>query len=555
MTTENKLFTDLCAEALSRAGLEVTDAEQTRVLGLSEFLVRMAQRDPVEFQTWLAASEYTTELTAERIDVWVAHLAAQVALDEEQESSGPLLLARLQQHIRTLRNRVQRIVIWRHLSRRASVTETTHALSTLADGLVQVALDASERAMIRSEGEPLDEAGERQHLVVFALGKLGGRELNLSSDIDLICAYPHSGKTGKSGKTNQQFFVQVVQRLVKALSETTTEGFGFRVDLRLRPYGDSGPIVQPFAAMERYFETSGRDWERYALIKARPCAGSIAAGEELLERLRPFVYRRYLDFAAIAAMRDMCSLIRRDHEAHSRNVKLGAGGIRDIEFLAQMLQLIWGGRVPGLRTNSLAAALDALVGEQLLSVTQRATLWECYVKFRNAEHVLQAIRDEQTHSLPENEIDQLRLALALGHDSYAEFEAELQAARGAVLECAGQWLDVELSNATVSDGEDSTGTAGAQLWALAEHTRQSTGARADAGPELELHESLAGRSVQIVRELRNAAERDPEGVVLSRLDALMPGLLGDVLSAVLQCRGRAESRGAERRHAKRVVDG
>jgi len=484
------------------AELNLHDDEQVQLLGLSEFLARMAQRDSAEFQTWLDAFSYTQATTINEILELTAELSALFPPERAEQAELP----QLQRALRKLRNRVQRKVIWRHLSRRASHAETVEVLSALADALLEISLAWSEAVVANTEGEPQDDDGTTQHLVIFALGKLGGRELNLSSDIDLVCAYPESGCTSKTNKTNQQFFVQVVQLLVKVLGENTGDGFGFRIDLRLRPYGESGPVVQPFAAMERYFETSGRDWERYALIKARACAGSVAAGTQLLGRLRPFVYRRYLDFAAIDSMREMRALIRRDHSSHAGNVKLGAGGIRDVEFLVQMLQLIWGGRVEALRTNSLAAALDGLVAENLLSLEEREILWNSYERSRDVEHCLQAFRDEQTHSLPQSADDQLRLSAALGFSDYASLESELSASQNQVVECLSRWLDV--------DGESETGIAPvAQLL-----------------PKDAIRESVPGRSLKVLTDLEVAAARSPEGAVVERLGRLTPLLLEDVLA-------------------------
>jgi len=490
-------------EVAQRTGLALRDAEQYQLLGLSEFLARMALRDSTEFQLWLDSESYSQATTVEEVRSLTQELAALFPPEHAERAELP----QFQRAVRKLRNRIQRKVIWRHLSRRSSYAETVRCLSFLADALLEVCLAWSESVVTAAEGEPQDDEGGLQHLVIFALGKLGGGELNLSSDIDLICAYPESGSTAKTNKTNQQYFVQVVQLLLKVVSENTGDGFGFRIDLRLRPYGDSGPIVQTFAAMERYFETSGRDWERYALIKARACAGNITAGMQLLERLRPFIYRRYLDFAAIESMREMRALIRRDHRSHAQNVKLGAGGIRDVEFLAQMLQLIWGGRVESLRTNSLALGLDGLVAENLLSWDERKILWTAYELSRNVEHCLQAFRDEQTHSLPTDEDDQLRLAVALGFSSYDSLEHELRASQELVVECLSRWLDVDDD----AQAEDTSVTA--------------------LMPAEAIREVVPGRSLQVLADLRRAAESSPEGVVTGRLERLLPLLLEHALAA------------------------
>ena len=488
-------------DVASLAGLTLHDEEQAQLLGLSEFLAQMARRDSEEFQRWLDEKRYLHPATSADIVAATEELATLFPAERAERTELP----QFQRALRKLRNRIQRKAIWRHLSRRASHAETVAVLSTLADSLLRLCLAWSEALVAGVEGEPLDDNGKPQHLVIFALGKLGGRELNLSSDVDLVCAYPESGSTSITNLTNQQFFVQVVQLLLKLLSEYTGDGFGFRIDLRLRPYGDSGPIVQPFAAIERYYETSGRDWERYAWIKARACAGSISAGALLLNRLRPFVYRRYLDFAAIDSMREMRALIRRDHKTHADNVKLCAGGIRDVEFLAQMLQLVWGGRVEVLRTNSLAVALDGLVLENLLSTSERTLLWESYEFSRDVEHCLQAFRDEQTHSLPGASEDQLRLAVALGFPDYAALELALRESQGRVVDCLSRWLDIDEDPPSVTD------TTGELL------------------AEGSIREAIPGRATQVIDDLRAAAARSPEIAVVERLERLIPLLLEDVL--------------------------
>jgi glutamate-ammonia-ligase adenylyltransferase len=261
-------------------------------------------------------------------------------------------------------------------------------------------------------------------MVVFALGKLGAVELNLSSDVDLLFAYPDAGLLRDSEKTNQAFFLRLGQRLVQTLDNVTADGFAFRVDMRLRPYGDSGALVTNFAALERYYEEQGRGWERYALIRARVCAGDRVAGAQLLAILRPFVYRRYLDFGAVEALREMKQRVDRERGAAKLrdNIKLGPGGIRDVEFVVQMLQLIWGGRYPELRIGRTLEALGALADVQLILPEVRRCLRDGYVFLRDTEHKLQGFNDTQTQMLPSGSRDQVRLAWLMG---FADFEAFL----------------------------------------------------------------------------------------------------------------------------------
>ena len=230
---------------------------------------------------------------------------------------------------------------------------------------------------IAESGEPIGaDSSTPQRLVVIALGKLGAGELNLSSDVDLIFAYPEPGANRDGSRTNQQFFLKLSQRLIQVLDTITTDGFVFRVDMRLRPYGDSGALVLHFDAIEQYYEEHGRDWERYAWIRARPCAGDLDAGQRLIESLRPFVFRRYLDFGAIQALRVMKARIdgERDRVAMRTDIKLGPGGIREVEFIAQMRQLIWGGRQRALQCRGVVETLAVLAQTKLLPADQARRL-------------------------------------------------------------------------------------------------------------------------------------------------------------------------------------
>jgi glutamate-ammonia-ligase adenylyltransferase len=310
---------DKAAQAVARLPppLQHSGDEALRyVCALSDFAATAAQRHA----DWLGEA-----LTNDR---FAAPLGRDVlAADTEQALAAADDMEALQHQLRVLRNRHQLWIVWRHLVHRAPLEETTAALSALADVLIDGALTVVHRWCVDRDGEPRDAAGRPQRLVVLALGKLGAAELNLSSDVDLIFAYPEPGETSR-GKTNQQFFVRVGQQLIQALDTVTADGFAFRVDMRLRPFGKSGPLAMHFAALEDYYVGHGRDWERYALIKARACAGDLAAGAALLDTLRPFVYRRYLDFGAIDALRDMKSRIYAERHDPD-DLKLGPGGNRD----------------------------------------------------------------------------------------------------------------------------------------------------------------------------------------------------------------------------------
>ncbi len=320
-------------------------------------------------------------------------------------------------------------IIWRDLTRKASLTETLEDLSELADISIRQALDHLYAWALAKQGVPRSVDGEQQRLVVLAMGKLGARELNLSSDIDLIFAYPEVGQVeGGRYQTNEQFFIRLCQQLIKALGGLTADGFVFRVDARLRPFGESGPLAMNFDAMEEYYQSQAREWERYAMVKARVVAGDSDAGERLMEMLRPFVYRRYLDFGAFESLREMKLLISRElkRKGMADNVKLGPGGIREVEFIGQAFQLIRGGRDPDLQIRPILPVLGLLAEKELLPDYVVRELKEAYEFLRLVENRIQAWQDAQTHLLPEDATGRLRMARAMGFDAWEAFFETLE---------------------------------------------------------------------------------------------------------------------------------
>lgn len=307
------------------------------------------------------------------------------------------------------------------------VDATLAGATTLAETCLQCALQALEQQFSTRHGQVIAEDGSVQRLVVFGLGKLGGGELNFSSDVDLVYAYPQAGQSdGARPLAAEEYFARLGQQLARLLDETTADGFSHRVDLRLRPFGSAGRVALSFNGMDQYFQREGRDWERYAWLKARAVAGDIAAGEAWLETLRPFVYRRYLDFTALDGLRDMKAAITAEVAHHARldDIKRGPGGIREIEFLAQSLQLIRGGREASLRERRLLPALQALVDLGQIDPPTGQALADAYRFLRRVENRLQMLRDAQTHALPQGEPERERIALGLG---YAHWQALLEA--------------------------------------------------------------------------------------------------------------------------------
>jgi glutamate-ammonia-ligase adenylyltransferase len=305
--------------------------------------------------------------------------------------------------------------------------------SELADVLINAAYEWLYTAFCDKYGTPQGEHGP-QPLLILGMGKLGGKELNFSSDIDLIFCYPTSGELAEKRKPmeHQKFFTKLAQRLIFALNQTTQDGQVFRVDMRLRPLGESGPLVMNMDAFEDYYQEQGREWERYAMIKARVINAKDKAHQseyvqELQAILRPFVFRRYIDYSAIDSLRKMKSLINQEVRRRGlvNNIKLGAGGIREVEFIAQSFQLIKGGRLRELQITSLIATLDALIEEDLLPLPIVQQLMESYLFLRKVEHSLQQFADQQTQELPDSPVDKARLCSVMQFANYADFKRKL----------------------------------------------------------------------------------------------------------------------------------
>jgi glutamate-ammonia-ligase adenylyltransferase len=379
---------------------------------------------PVEFSRHLARLlQARPELAAELAPAAAPLDAAQVGAWLAAE---PLNEDNLKPALRRLKQRAMARIAGRDLSGAAELAEVVEGMSLVADAAVAAALEVSEAALVARYGEPRNAAGERQRLIVVGMGKLGGRELNVSSDIDLIFVYPEDGDTdGQRSISNFEFFTRLGKGLIGALAEITGDGQVFRVDMRLRPNGDSGPLVCCFEMLENYFVTQGREWERYAWIKARPLTGE--RWEELEAIRRPFVFRKYLDFGTINAMRELHAQIRREvaKKDMANNVKLGPGGIREIEFIAQVFQLIRGGRDRALQIKPTLDVLKLLVDRGQLELDAVVELSSAYRFLRRLEHRLQYLDDAQTHALPENPEDQARVARAMGFANYEALLMEL----------------------------------------------------------------------------------------------------------------------------------
>ena len=364
------------------------------------------------------------------------------------------LLVPLKSALRLFRRREMVRIAVRDLAGISDLNDTMADLSALAAAAIDGALGLLFDRMCMTEGVPEDNAGNRQHLVVIGMGKLGAGELNFSSDVDLIFTFPTHGQTrgGQRSLSNETFFTRLCRHLIQTIGENTADGFVFRVDTRLRPFGDGGPLVMNFDHMEDYYQLQGREWERYALIKADVVAGDRNAGQQLLRRLRPFVYRRYLDFGVFESLRQMKQKITtevRRKKLHD-NIKLGSGGIREIEFFGQMFQLIRGGVLPVLQQPPIQIVLDTLEKEGFVPKPVCRELIAAYRFFRKTEHRLQEADDQQTHALPHDPIARLQLARSMGFDTWEDYRQVLDGHRERVrLHFDGL---LELETGATSDG-------------------------------------------------------------------------------------------------------
>ncbi len=374
------------------------------------------------YSRWVNADPGRPAMVTELAKLSLSRTGFAALLQKDTDAGLPLPRA-----MRRLRNLVIAVLIERDLSGRADFAEVVDTISRFADFAVQTHLAEISAEMSALHGTPIgEESGQEQQLIVLGMGKLGGFELNVSSDIDLIFVYAEDGETRTTSAeqrqlSNHEYFARLGKRLIAAIAEITEDGFTFRVDMALRPNGGSGPLAASFNMVEEYFIVQGREWERYAWVKARALTGRASDIALLDGIIRPFVYRRYLDFGAIDAIRNMHAQIRAEvirqetrHPERSNNVKLGRGGIREIEFLAQVFQLIRGGRDPALRERSTRGVLQTLAEKGLLSQPCVAQLLHANEFLRNLEHRLQYIEDAQTHTLPSNPADQLTVANMMG---------------------------------------------------------------------------------------------------------------------------------------------
>ena len=395
----------------------LTDEQLTQlseVFALSDFVAESLIKQPD-----LVNSLFESNLlnSAQRADSIINELSTALSTTETEQQ--------LHRALRQFRRKHMVVIAWRELLNLSTLEESFEHTSLLADQLILQSLDWLYQQLCKQQGTPIGESGKAQTLYVFAMGKLGGKELNFSSDIDLIFTYPERGETqgGRRVIENNQFFTKLGQQLIAALHQITVDGFVYRVDMRLRPFGESGPLVTTFNSIEDYYQTHGREWERYAMVKARVLGEEGDYKQELEKMLKPFVFRRYIDFSAIESLRKMKAMISAEvrRKGLKDNIKLGMGGIREIEFVAQAFQLIHGGRHGELQCRGLQQTLMEIAKMGALPEERVTCLLTSYSFLRSVENILQQIGDQQTQTLPDNELDKLRLIKVMKFDDWDTF--------------------------------------------------------------------------------------------------------------------------------------
>jgi glutamate-ammonia-ligase adenylyltransferase len=488
------------------------------VFAASDFVSQGCTRQPEFFIDLISSGDLLEPL--HRLD-FIARAPAIIAAGQSQTMPEGEFIAAL----RRWRKREMVRIAWRDLAGWASLDETLRELSMFADTAIQRAYEHARTTLVARYGEPRSATGEAQPLVVIGMGKLGGGELNFSSDIDLVFLFPEHGETdGARPVANEEFFTRLGQGLIRLLETPTFDGIVFRVDMRLRPFGDSGALVSSFASFEDYLQRHGRDWERYAYVKARAITGIEKYAEIYASAVRPFVYRRYVDYGVFESLREMKVLIEREVERRelADHVKLGPGGIREIEFVVQAFQLIRGGRFKRLQTVSLLEALPLLDGNKLLPPNVVLELHAAYEYLRKLENRLQMLADAQEHQLPKDDLTRARIALAMRSQDWGSMLQELNAHRERV---SRHFKTVVFSGARESDAGVVKLDFG-RFWDTQAEQAVLAESLANAGMQ------EANEAARMLLDLRaSGAVRKLDEPGRKRLQALLPVLMVDVVSS------------------------
>jgi glutamate-ammonia-ligase adenylyltransferase len=495
---------------LSRLPVEQVEA-LTRLVACSEFSGAVVLQD----WGWFIENAASFAGNGDSNDA-LLDLVADVHVDLDEFKS----------QLRRIRNRKLLRIVWREILGLADLDETLKELSGLADSMLDVATRYAERMLEPRYGHVRDSEGQKVPMVILGMGKLGGRELNFSSDIDLVFLFTEDGETdGARSVSAQEYFGRLSRLVISLIEEPGPDGFVFRIDIRLRPFGESGPPVVSFAALESYLLQHGRDWERYAYVKARVVG--MEPGREVQNELssnviKPFVYRRYLDYGVFESLREMHSMIATEVKRRELvdNVKLGPGGIREVEFIVQSFQLVRGGSEESLQGRELQEVLPKLVSSRGLTAESAERLRDAYRFLRRLENFVQAIRDQQTHDLPRDAVDRARLCLAMGYADWKALHADLEKHRAAV--------SLEFNRTAFRDHDDATPLSRQLARAWEANASEEQWQKLLEQANVENAADLAAGIVSFANAARN---QQIDSIAADRLHRFIPELVVEVIEA------------------------
>ena len=509
--TESQETAQQCFDRLRPA----LSAAARKVFAASPFALQVCERDIEELPQWIERGLFERAY----LEGELARVVAAACTEAADEAT-------LMRALRRMRRREMSRITFRDLALLAPLDETLRDLSDLADASCEQALAFAEKNLQARWGKPLEESGAEARPIVLGMGKLGGHELNFSSDIDLIFCYTEAGETtGPRSVSNEEYFNRLSQDCARMLSARTEDGFVFRVDTMLRPFGSAGAPAWSLSAMEDYYQVHGREWERYAFIKARPIAGDLNAGAALLKTLRPFVYRRYMDYTAILSLRALKKMISDEvrRKGMEQNIKLGSGGIREIEFIVQSFQLVRGGQEAPLRDARLRPVLRYLAQAGHLDGAVASAIDNAYVFLRRLENAIQMYGDDQTHALPESDAARLALCIALDMADWDTLMAQLDEVRSLVTREFGRVFGESEAAEPASDNELTALIA--PIWNGLSTTEEAVSALQGAG-----FLDDAATIADALRELKNARlVRAMQEATVLRLQALLAPLLEECL--------------------------
>lgn len=512
----------------------------TTVFSFSDFIQKVALQYPQAFintvkrieQASAICEQNNTQLDIDHYKHSMQHIHEQLLTVETTATTSQIFEIQAGAAIREFRHIHMLEIAWFDINHLQSIETSLLAVSNLADTIINEAYECLFKALVKRYGEPEN----KQALLIMGMGKLGGSELNFSSDIDLIFTYPSQGETlSKKPIEHQVFFTRLAQKLIQMLDQITQHGLAYRVDMRLRPLGESGPIVLPFSALETYYQEQGRQWERFAMQKMR-IINNTKFNQSLMDIIKPFVYRKYIDFTTIESIREMKGLIEKEVRRRqiSQNIKLGKGGIREVEFFVQSLQLIHAGRYSACQITSILLSMQALEEQKLTGDVNMEQLKKDYLFLRQVEHFLQAFNDQQTQKLPTSISNQTRLAILLGHSSYQQTQENVAQSMQRIHQVFKHIIEDrnELSVATDDEKVPQQSSIQSEIAHALDDIWQLSLDKKEATKALDSHLSISSSELLVDLILKFKKKSERAGVsprALKSINKLMPLLLCEMV--------------------------